>query len=110
MTPPLFYYRRIALKFFHTMSIGDNPVPKSITFMIDGRIGVLDEQSIAQASGIPLKMPEGDGFEEWEYVGARTTIEAFAEAKRGLLYRRELSPVLDLVDHVIKFNVFQFGH
>ena len=43
MTPPLFYYRRIVLEFFHTMFNRENLVPKSITFMIDYQIGVMDE-------------------------------------------------------------------
>ena len=86
------------------MSIGDNLVLASITFAVDGRIGVMDEQSIAQALGIPLEMPEGDGLEVWEYVGAKSMVVAFSEEKRGFLYRREFPLAQDLVDHVIKFD------
>ena len=36
------------------MSTRTNPMPENITFTIDGKISVLDEQYIAQALGIPL--------------------------------------------------------
>ena len=51
-------------------------------------------------------MPEGDGCEAWEYVAAKSMVAAFFEEKRGFLYKRELPSALDLVDHVIKSNVF----
>ena len=46
------------------MSTRDAQVLESITFSIDGRIRVLDKQSIAQAFGIPLEMPKGEGFKK----------------------------------------------
>ena len=65
----------------------------------------MDEKFIAQTLGIPLDMSEGHEFEEWEYVRAKGMVTDFTEDKRGFLYRRELSPALDL-DHAIKFSIF----
>ena len=55
-------------------------------------------------------MLEGDGFEKWEYVGAKSLVAAFSRENIGSLYKRELPPVLDLVFHGIESNVFQLGH
>ena len=37
MTPCLFYYKQIVLEFFHTMTTGNDPAPKSLRFSIYGK-------------------------------------------------------------------------
>ena len=40
MTPRPFYYKRIVLEFFHTMTTSNDPAPKSLRFSFDGKSGV----------------------------------------------------------------------
>ena len=51
MTPPQFFYPRVALDFYQSMTTRGVPVPASILFTIDGRQGILGARQIADEIG-----------------------------------------------------------
>ncbi|RVW90418.1 hypothetical protein CK203_045784 [Vitis vinifera] len=68
MTLPQFFYPRVALDFYQSMTTRGVPVPASILFTIDGRQGILGARQIADASisllhqQIPLHLDAGPHF------------------------------------------------
>ena len=62
MTPPQFFYPRVALDFYQSMTTHGVPVPASILFTIDGRQGILGARQIAKAFHIPYAPADPAAF------------------------------------------------
>ena len=46
MTPRQFFYPRVVIKFYHTMTSRREPNPIAIHFSIDGRLGIFQASDI----------------------------------------------------------------
>ena len=55
MTPHEFFYPRVALDFYHSMTTRGVPSPTSIHFTIDAYHGILEAKDIVEALQIPFK-------------------------------------------------------
>nr|CAN80119.1 hypothetical protein VITISV_005871 [Vitis vinifera] len=73
MTPREFFYPRVALEFYQSMTTRGVQSPTAIHFTIDGRHGVLEARQIAEALHIPFKPEDSSVFRQWspilEYLG-----------------------------------------
>ena len=56
MTPPKFFYPRVALHFYQSMTTRGVQSPTAIHFSIDGRPSVLEARHIAEALQIPYEL------------------------------------------------------
>ena len=56
MTPLEFFYPRVALDFYWSMTTRGVSSPTSIHFTIDGRHGILEARDIAEALQIPFEL------------------------------------------------------
>ena len=56
MTPREFFYPRVALDFYQSMTTHGVRSTTTIHFSIDGRHGILEARHIAEALHIPYKM------------------------------------------------------
>ncbi|RVW87062.1 hypothetical protein CK203_048370 [Vitis vinifera] len=65
MTPPQFFYPRVALDFYQSMTTRGVPTPASILFTIDGRQGILGARQIAEAFHIPYALADPAAFRRW---------------------------------------------
>ena len=57
MTLRQFYYTRVVLEFYHTMTSRGVPSPLKLRFSFDGRQGVLRAADISTALGLPVELP-----------------------------------------------------
>ena len=64
MTPCEFFYPKVALDFYQSMTSGV-PSPTSIHFTIDGRHGILEARDIAEALQIPFEPIDPFVFCQW---------------------------------------------
>ena len=55
MTPRQFYYPRVVLQFYHSMTSRGAPSPLELRFSIDDRPGVLRAADISAALGLPVE-------------------------------------------------------
>ena len=62
MTLPQFFYPRVALDFYQSMTTRGVPVPASILFTIDGRQSILGARQIADAFHIPFAPADPSTF------------------------------------------------
>ena len=65
MTPRKFFYPRVVLEFYHTMTSRGVPSPLEIRFSIDGRPGVLRAVNITTALGLPVVLANSISYRQW---------------------------------------------
>ena len=65
MTPQQFYYPRVVLQFYHSMTFRGALSPLELRFSIDDRPGVLRAADISAALGLPAKQANSGGYRDW---------------------------------------------
>ena len=65
MTPRQFYYPRVVLQFYHSMTSRGAPSPLELRFTIDDRPGVLRAADISAALGLPAEQANAGGYRDW---------------------------------------------
>ena len=112
MTVRQFFYPRVVLEFYHTMTSQGVPSPLELQFSIDGRPGVLRAVDITAALGLPVALANSAGYRQWPQPSQREMVPCLARYTTAgpILFRRQLPPQMLLVDHVVQTNLFLFQH
>ncbi|RVW35039.1 hypothetical protein CK203_079867 [Vitis vinifera] len=112
MTPPQFFYPRVALDFYQSMTTRGVPVPASILFTIDGRQGILGARQIAEAFHIPYAPTDLTAFRRWAPLSEWDMVRILSRgtSAQRTIFRREFPPRMLLVDVVLRANLFPFQH
>ena len=112
MTPRQFYYPRVVLDFYHTMTSRGVPSPLELRFSIDGRSGVLRAVDITAALGLSAALANSAGYREWPQPSQRKMVRCLARdtTAGSILFRRQLSPQMLLVDHLLRTSLFPLQH
>ena len=64
MTPRQFYYPRVVLQFYHSMTSRGAPSPLELRFSIDDRPGVLRAADISAALGLSAEQANSGGYRD----------------------------------------------
>ena len=90
MTPRQFFYPRVVLEFYHTMTSRGVPSPLEIRFSIDGRPGVLRTTDITTALGLPVVLANSTGYRQWPQPSQREMVCCLARdtTARPVVFRR----------------------
>ncbi|KAL6341075.1 hypothetical protein AAG906_032190 [Vitis piasezkii] len=67
LTPRDFFFPRVALGFYQSMSTNQVRDPTVIHFAIDGRHGILGARHIAEALHIPYELAHPEDFRVWTH-------------------------------------------
>ncbi|RVW59381.1 hypothetical protein CK203_103222 [Vitis vinifera] len=112
MTPRDFFYPRVALDFYQSMTTHRMRNPNVIHFTIDRRHGILGARHIAEALHIPYEPVSPTDFKEWSHFSQRDVvcILSMETSTRSFLLRKELPPGMLLVDVVLRSNIFPLQH
>ena len=112
MTPRQFYYPRVVLEFYHTMTSRGVPSPLVLRFSIDGHPGVLRAADITAASGLPVVLANSAGYRQWPQPSQREMVRCLARDTTAgpILFRRQLPPQMLLVDQVLRTSLFPLQH
>ena len=65
MTPRQFYYPRVVLQFYYSMTSRGAPSPLELRFTINDRPGVLRAADISAALGLQTVQANSGGYREW---------------------------------------------
>ena len=65
MTPQQFYYPRVVLEFYHTMTSRGVSSPMELRLSIDGLPGVLRAVDIIASLGLPAELANSGGYRDW---------------------------------------------
>ena len=68
MTPREFFYPRVAMDFYQSMTTQDAQSPTAIHFSIDGCQGILEAKHIAEAPHIPFQPEDPTHFRQWSPI------------------------------------------
>ena len=94
MTPRQFFYPRVVLKFYHTMTSQGVPSPLEIRFSIDGRPGVLRFADVTAALGLPVVLENSTDYRRWPQPSQREMVRCLARdtIDGPILFRWQLPP------------------
>ena len=103
MTPRQFYYPRVVLQFYHSMTSRGVPSPPELRFTIDDQQGVLRATDISAALGLPVELANSRGYWDWPQPSQREMVRCLARDTMAgpVLFRRQIPPQLLLVDHLL---------
>ena len=112
MTPRQFYYPRVVLQFYHSMTSQGAPSPLELRFTIDDRPGVLRAVDISAALGLQIPQANSEGYRDWPHPPQREMVRILArDTTAGLvLFRRQLPPQMLLIDHLFRTSLFPLQH
>ena len=112
MTPWQFYYPQVVLQFFHSMTSRGVPSPLELRFTIDDRPEVLRAVDISAALGLPAELANFGGYRDWPQPSQREMVRCLARDTMAgpVLFRRQLSPQMLLVDHLLRTSLFPLQH
>ena len=112
MTPRQYYYPRVVLQFYHSMTSRGGDSPLEIQFSIDDRPGVLRAADISAALGLRIPPRNSEGYRDWAHPPHREMVRALArDATAGpVVYRRQLPPQMLLIDHPFRTSLFPLQH
>ena len=112
MMPRQFYYPRVVLEFYHTMTSRGVPSPLELWFSIDGRPGVLRATDITATLGLPVELENSRGYRDWPQPSQREMVCCLARDTTAgpVLFRRQLPPQMLLVDHLFQTSLFPLQH
>ena len=78
MTPRQFYYPRVVLQFYHSMTSRGAPSPLELRFSIDDRPGVLRAADISAALGLQTVQANAGGYKDWPQPTQREMVRILA--------------------------------
>ena len=112
MTPRQFYYPRVVRQFYHSMTSKEIDGPLEIHFRIDDRRGVLSPAVISAALRLRIPSRNAEGYRDWAHPPHREMVRALArDATAGpVFYRRQLSPHMLLINHLLRTCLFPLQH
>ena len=112
MTPRQFYYPRVVLQLYHSMTSREVMNPLELRFTIDDLSGVLRAVDISAALGLPAELANSGGYREWPQPSQREMVRYFARDTTAgpVLFFRQLPPQMLLVDHLLRTSLFPLQH
>ena len=112
MTPRQFYYPRVVLQFYHSMTSWGAPSPLELRFTIDDRSGVLRAAEISAALGLQTVQANSGGYREWPQPTQREMVRILAKDTTAgpILFKRQLPPQMLLIDHLFRTSLFPLQH
>ena len=112
MTPRQYYYPRVVLQFYHSMTSRGVAGPRELHFFIDDRPGVLRAADISAALGLRIPPANLEGYRDWAYPTQREMVRSLARDTTAgpILFRRELPPQMLLIDHLLRTSLFPLHH
>ena len=112
MTPRQFYYPRVVLQFYHSMTSRGAPSPLELRFTIEDRPGVLRAADISAALSLLTVQANTGGYRDWPHSTQREMVRSLArDTTTGpILFRRQLPPQMLLIDHLLWTSLFPLQH
>ena len=112
MTARQYYYPRVVLQFYHSMTSQGAPSPLELWFTIDDRPGVLRAGDISAALGLQVVQANAGGYRDWPQPSQREMVCILARDSTAgpILFKRQLPPQMLLVDHLFRTSLFPLQH
>ena len=108
MTLRQFYYPRVVLQFYHSMTSRGAAGPLELRFSIDDRPGVIRAADISAALGLHILPANSEGYRDWAHPPQREMVRILARdiTAGPVLFRRQLPPQMLMIDHLFRTSLF----
>ena len=112
MTSRQFFYLRVVIEFYHTMTSRRVPRPIIIHFSIDDLEGTLQAVDIAAAFHFPAALANSANYKLWPHPSSSEMVRVISRdvTTGSILFRRQLPPSMLLIDHILRSNIFPLQH
>ncbi|RVW94340.1 hypothetical protein CK203_037942 [Vitis vinifera] len=111
LTPRQFYYPRVVIDFYQSMTTRGLRNPTLIQFTIDGRQGAIGARHIAEALRIPYEpVFQADSGSGPHFSEDMVRILSRGTSTASVLTRRELPSGMLLIDVLLRANLFPLQH
>ena len=112
MTPRQYYYPRVVLQFYHSMTSRGAVGPRELQFSIDDLRGVLRAVDMSAALGLRIPPSNSEGYRDWAHPTQREMVLLLARDTivGPVLFRRQLPPQMLLIDHLPRTSLFPLQH
>ena len=112
MVPRQFYYPRVVIEFYHTMTSRREANPTALHFSIDDRPGILRASDITAALHLPVVLANATDYRQWPHSSTREMVQLLSMDATGgsILFRRYLPQHMLLIDHILRSNMFPLQH
>ena len=112
MTPRDFFYPRVALEFYQSMTTHSVRDPTVINFTINRRYSILGARHIAEPLCIPYEPARPEDYRVWTHPSQsdRVYILSRGTSTRSYLLRKELHPSMFFLDALLRHNIYPLQH
>ena len=112
MTRHRFFYPRVVIDFYQTMTTQGERHPTAIHFTIDGHQGILRAADIATDFHLPMALANSADYRQWPHPSPREMIRIVFQDTLAdpILFRRQLPIGMLFMDHVLRSNLFPFQY
>ena len=92
-TPRQYFYPRVVLEFYHTMTSRGVANPTVIQFSIDGRLGILRATDIAATFDLPVVLANYADYRQWPHPLPREMVRLLSRdtLAGSILFKQQLS-------------------
>ena len=106
MTPRQFFYPRVVLEFYHTMTSRGAPSQLQLQFSIDGRPGVLRAVDITTSLDLLVVLANSTDYRQWPQPSLREMVRSLARdtTARPILFHRQLFPQMLFANQTMYFG------
>ena len=74
MTLCRYFYPRVVIEFYHTMTSRREANPTALHFSIDGRLGILRASNITTALHLPVVLANAAVYRQWSHPSTREMV------------------------------------
>ena len=108
MTPRRFFYPRVVIEFYHTMTSRREANPTALHFSIDGQPGILQASNVTASLHLSVVLANAADYRQWPHPSTREMFRLLSwDATFGtILFRRHLPQRMLLIDHILRSNLF----
>ena len=112
MTPFRYFYPRVVIEFYHTMTSRREATPTALYFSIDDRPGILWASNITAALHLPVVLANVVDYRQWPHPSTKEMVRLLSmDTTTGtVLFRRQLPQCMLLIDHILRSNLFSLQH
>ena len=112
MAPRRYYYPRVVIEFYHTMTSRHEANPFALHFSIDGRPGILRASDITASFHLSVVLANAANYRQWPHPSTREMVRLLSmDATSGtILFRWHLPQRMLLIDHILRSNLFPLQH
>ena len=112
MTPHLYYYPRVVIEFYHTMTFRREANLTALHFSIDDRPWILRASYIIAALHLTVVLANVANYRQWPHPSTREMVRLLSMDATGgtILFRCHLPQRMLLIDHILRSNMFPLQH